>query len=79
VETSSVSVTEVARQIRRYLEANPDASDGIDGIRDFWIGGYPIPKTDEVLLSALEELVTSGVLRPVSLPGGRVVYRAVRE
>lgn len=78
MKTCSGSVTEVSRQIRRYLDAHPDASDGLDGIRDFWLGGYPVPKSDDVLLAALGELIAAGVLRPFSLPGGRVVYRAVR-
>ena len=75
VDNGSDSVFQVASEIIRYLEKYPEASDGIAGIRDFWLGGIPLPKDSYVLDAALDQLVNAGVLKRVKLPGGESIYR----
>jgi hypothetical protein len=71
-------VIRVAAEIVRYLEEHPDASDVSSGIRDFWLGGYPLPKGAQVLDEALDRLVNAGVLSRVPLPGGEPIYRLIK-
>jgi hypothetical protein len=68
-------VIQVASEIVRYLEEHPDAADVSSGIRDFWLGGYPLPRGSRALEEALDRLVDAGVLMRVTLPGGEVIYR----
>jgi len=75
VENRSDSVLQVASEIVRYLADHPDASDALPGIRDFWLGGFPLPKGSQVLDAALDRLVDTGVLTKVRLPGGESIYR----
>jgi hypothetical protein len=71
-------VSQVASEIVRYLEEHPDASDVFSGIRDFWLGGFPLPRSLQVLDEALDRLVEAGVLMRVPLPGGQAIYRQVK-
>lgn len=71
-------VVQVAFEIVRYLEEHPDASDVSSGIRDFWLGGFPLPKDARVLDEALVRLVNAGVLMRVTLPGGQAIYRQIK-
>ncbi|SAL05082.1 hypothetical protein AWB81_07009 [Caballeronia arationis] len=72
-------VIQVASEIVRYLEEHPDASDVSSGIRDFWLGGFPMPKGSWVLDEALDRLVSAGVLMQVLLPGGESIYRLIKK
>lgn len=71
-------VLNVASHLVRYLKSNPEASDGLSGIRDFWLGGYPLPKDSRVLQAAVEQLMEAGVLVRIDLPGGEAIYRLSR-
>lgn len=71
-------VIEVASEIVRYLEEHPDAADVTSGIRDFWLGGYPLPRASRVLDEALDRLVNAGVLMRITLPGGESIYRLTK-
>ncbi len=75
VDPNADMVFRVASEIVRYLEEHPDASDGSAGIRDFWLGGIPLPKVSQVLDTALQNLVEAGVLMQVTLPGGESIFR----
>ena len=69
---------QVASAIVRYLKEHPDASDVSTGIREFWLGGFPLPKEVQVLDEALDRLVNAGVLSRVPLPGGESIYRLIK-
>lgn len=72
-------VSHVASLIMRYLECNPQASDGYAGIREFWLGGYPMPRGSHVLDAALDRLTDSGVLTRIDLPGSGATFRLSRN
>jgi hypothetical protein len=78
MDRCSDAVVEVTTQIMRYLADHPDASVGLPGIRDFWLGGFPQPGSSKVLDDALDRLVAAQVLNRVALPGGGSIYRLVR-
>lgn len=75
VACSTDAVDQVSTRVVRYLEDHPDASDGRLGIRDFWLGGFPLPQDSEALDKALDALVDASVLMRVQLPGGETIYR----
>lgn len=60
--------------IRRYLEKYPDAADGPEGIRQWWLTDElrmtPIEKLDEALMV----MVISGEMQLNILPDGTKLY-----
>jgi hypothetical protein len=64
----------VARQVVRYLDAHPDASDTVDGIARWWLARQRIEDAKEIVRAALELLVDRGVLQARTLPGGVTLF-----
>jgi hypothetical protein len=62
--------------IRRYLEAHPNASDSLAGVR-LWLRDLPEEPTEEVVGIALERLVAQGQVKARAVAGGAVVYGRV--
>ena len=68
----------VARALRRYLAAHPDAADTVVGIQRWWLA----PAVDEpmpLVELALDRLIEEGVMRRVHMQDGRAIYSAARH
>jgi hypothetical protein len=66
----------IERQLSAYLEAHPEASDTVEGIRQWWMME---PADAEALAAALERLVERGILERTSGPDGRLRYRTAQH
>ncbi|TMJ94717.1 MAG: hypothetical protein E6G67_08755 [Actinobacteria bacterium] len=62
--------------IRRYVDAHRHASDSVEGVQRWWLGGQGIEIADETVQRALDLLVDSGELASRQLGDGTVVYFA---
>ncbi len=67
----------VAKALRAYLRAHPQAADTLEGIREGWLPPGDAPGRDEVS-RALEKLVAQGQLEKHISPDGRRLYRKRR-
>jgi hypothetical protein len=67
-------VAKVAQAIVEYLFRYPDASDTVDGIRQFWFPEWQIVPSEKVVLDALQELVENGLLVEISSRAGKNIY-----
>ena len=63
-----------AREIARYLDEHPHASDTLNGVRDFWVPDLGESVGPDVLQLALDRLVAAGTLEARRVPGGQVIY-----
>ena len=63
--------------IRRYVDAHRHASDSVEGVQRWWLGGQGIEIADETVQRALDLLVDSGELASRQLGDGTVVYFAL--
>jgi hypothetical protein len=67
------------REIERYLDAHPNASDTLQGVRDWWLAGLGRTLGADAIQRALDLLVESRVLEPRPIPGGVLYVRARGE
>jgi hypothetical protein len=68
-------ILDVAREIRRYLEAHPNASDTVEGVQTWWLSNRVPRLTVQKALDALEE---DKVVHRRELPDGNHIYAAGR-
>ena len=61
-------------QILAYLDQNPDASDTLEGIAEWWLPGAFRPISIDQVRQALEALVTAGLLSTLVDSSGRAHY-----
>lgn len=67
------------RGIRSYLDAHPNASDSLRGVR-LWLRDLPEEFGEEAIGAALDRLLELGEIEARPVAGGAVVYaRALRE
>jgi hypothetical protein len=64
--------------IRRYLEAHPNASDSLPGVR-LWLRDLPDEPSEEAVAIALERLTAQGEVKARAVAGGAVVYGRVHS
>ena len=60
--------------LKRYLEQHPDAADGLEGIRRWWLTEELRATPIETLRQELALLVASGEIRLSILPDGTELY-----
>ena len=72
-------VATIADAIERYLQAHPDAADGVEGIRLWWLTGDAAAEAPEQVREALERLQAAGIVERRALPDGQVIYGARRR
>lgn len=65
---------ELARRILRYLQANPQATDTLEGIVEWWMLQERITETMEQVSKAITWLVTNGYLLEQKVPGSKALY-----
>lgn len=64
----------VKSEILAYLERMPQASDTIEGIVNWWLYDQRLRTGREVVLAALADLVSAGVLEQRRIPPDTIVY-----
>lgn len=65
---------EVAQEIRRYLDAHPDAADTLDGVVQWWLSPATATAGPETVRRALEKLAAAALIGTRVLVDGAVVY-----
>lgn len=63
----------VAKEIESYLARHPHAADSIEGIVKWWLPQQRYIDAYEKIVTALDYLVTQGVVKKVEIPGS-VLY-----
>lgn len=62
--------------LRRYVHAHPRAIDSAKGIRQWWLGELAGPHDPAAVEAAIRRLAAEGVVDPVRLPDGGILWRA---
>lgn len=75
METAEGDARAVAMQIVHYLREHPDAADTLEGAARWWMTPQ---RTLEVMERAMTMLEDVNVVERHALPGGAVIFRAVR-
>lgn len=65
--------------LRRYLRTHPNAFDSARGIAEWWLADLPGRHDPCDVEHAIERLAAEGLLKPVSIPAGGVMWRAVPQ
>jgi hypothetical protein len=73
-EDEDAIIDALAVAIERYLDQRPEASDTVDGIRQWWLPDHRDHATRCRVQAALDRLVRRGVVRVFRTVGGGVVY-----
>jgi hypothetical protein len=76
VGESADAVAQVSDAILRYLLLHPEAADSEDGIADWWMPAMALETNAADVAEALRTLHRRGLVERVTLPDGRVIYRA---
>lgn len=66
----------VTKQILKYLEANPQAGDTLEGIARWWLLQQQVSDSVNAVHEALGQLKSKGFIEERKTPGGRTVYFA---
>lgn len=66
--------TELALRILRYLYANPNAKDTLDGITEWWLLRVKIEEAVKDVANAISWLVAKGFVLQKQLPDSTTIY-----
>lgn len=69
----SEQIDSTVQAITAYLRAHPNATDTLQGVRDWWLTDAARSWRLDVIQAALDRLVDSGAIEERPIPGG-VVY-----
>lgn len=67
------------RELARYVDEHPHATDTFAGVRDFWVPALSDAVGADVIQAALDALVAADMLQTRELPGGDVIYTRGRR
>jgi hypothetical protein len=65
---------EIAQHILRYLRANPEAKDTLEGIAEWWLLQSKIEEAVKRVSEAVEWLVANGYLLENRVTGSKTIY-----
>lgn len=69
------STRAIEEAIEDYALRHPEAADGVDGIRQWWLSDHAPRASRQQVDAALEHLVSTGRMEKLVLADGRVIYR----
>jgi hypothetical protein len=70
---------EACQHILGYLLDNPDASDTLDGIMEWWLLNQKIRFETRIVLQAVTKLVADGLIVEQRRPDSQTIYRINRS
>ena len=70
------AISEIASTIRDYLSTHPNAADSVEGIATWWLVQQRYEYALEEVKQALQQLVSSGLVKTVEV-GGRRIYMSI--
>ena len=70
---------EACQYILGYLLDNPNASDTLDGIMDWWLLNQKIRFETRIVIQAVAKLVADGLIVEQQGPDSRTIYRVNRS
>jgi len=70
---------EACQYILGYLIDNPDASDTLDGIMEWWLLNQKIRFETRIVFQAVTKLVADGLIVEVQGPDSRTIYKVNRS
>jgi hypothetical protein len=76
MDANKEPMEDLAATILRYVEANPDACDTVEGISDWWIPRQTSVQSRGEVLAALELLSARGLIDTRTGVDGQVLYLA---
>ena len=68
------SIVAIAREIRTYLNAHPEAADSLEGVARWWLARQHYEQAIDKVKKALEYLVIEGAVTKTSTTGGKTLY-----
>lgn len=75
-EKSASDIKRLQNVILQYLRSNPDAADTLEGIMNWWLPKQRYEQVNvENVYQALEQLITEGEIKKVSLLDGTTLYK----
>ncbi len=72
------NVKKTATEIKRYLEARPNAAETVDGVAKWWLARQRYDDSRALVQAALEYLVAQGELKKRKSGGKEIYCRAAR-
>lgn len=75
----SDDISEIARQIDRYLQSHPHAADNAEGILRWWLARQRYEESVQKVEQALALLLREGAVKKQVLIDGRVLYVGARR
>ncbi|HBZ30194.1 MAG TPA: hypothetical protein DEO56_06305, partial [Nitrosomonas nitrosa] len=74
-DKSASDIKRLQNVILQYLRSNPDAADTLEGIMNWWLPKQRYEQVNvENVYQALEQLITEGEIKKVSLLDGTTLY-----
>jgi len=74
MSTPKKILTDIQSEVLGYLEDHPDASDTVDGIRQWWLLRRLAQYSTDRVQAALDQLITAGFIETRQLDDGRCAY-----
>ena len=68
------NLSRVTRAIEEYFASHPDAADSAEGISRWWLVAAGVVATEDEVRTALDVLVTRGLVLPHRMPDGQTIY-----
>ena len=78
-QVTDEDVLTIAREIRDYLTAHPNAVDSLEGIAKWWLARQHYVEQMSKVQKALNYLVNQEVLMKRHTPDGKVLYRVQKS
>lgn len=69
----------IALEIRQYLDAHPNAADSLEGIVRWWLPRQRYEEVLERVQSALDLLITEGMISKVAARGNKIIYSNIER
>lgn len=77
--SEDAEIARIAQDVRRYLEAHPNAADTLDGIAQWWLVRQRYGHAKEQVQKALEQLKRERLVLTRTNADGRIIYRSAQR
>jgi len=70
----NADVVAVSQEIKRYLDAHPNAADSLEGIVRWWLPRQRYEEARQRVQSALDLLIAEGMIGMVETRDNKIIY-----